>query len=83
MALFGYDSFISTRLTHQETFIRDYDSWPKAEGDSGPWVDYAMACVDQKPLSSLLMGTDDASSYDCISDSIQTPKLLDRESTLR
>jgi hypothetical protein len=79
MALFGYDSFISTRLTHQETFIRDYDSWPKAEGDSGPWVDYAMACVDQKPLSSLLMGTDDASDYDCISDSIQTPKLLDRE----
>ena len=79
MALFGYDSFISTRLTHQETFIRDYDSWPSAEGDSGPWVDYAMACIDQKPLSSLLMGTDDASSYDCISDSIQTPELLDRE----
>lgn len=26
IALFGYDSFISTRLTHQETFIRDYDS---------------------------------------------------------
>jgi hypothetical protein len=79
IALFGYDSFVPTRLAHPEQFIRDYDSYPKANGgDTGPWVDYANACTDQKPLSSLLMGplSQDSISYDCIS-AVRYPEVLD------
>lgn len=78
MALFGYDSFITTRLSHQETFIRDYDSWPRAEdADTGQWVGYT--CVDQKPLSSLLLEPSEASSFDCITDNVQSLEKLDED----
>jgi hypothetical protein len=80
IALFGYDSYIPARLSHQETFIRDYDSWPKANGGStGPWVDYALACVDQKPFASLLLNPDENRILDCITDAVQYPEALDQD----
>lgn len=78
IALFGRGSFIPDRLNNQETFIRDYDSLPKANGGStGQWVDWALVCVDQMPLSSLLRDPDDAASKDCIRDTIQSASQLD------
>jgi len=57
VALFGYNSFIHSGLSHQEAFNRQQDRRPQ--------IDYAIACVGERPFASLLLGPDDSYPRDC------------------
>jgi hypothetical protein len=78
IALFGFDSFISARSDHPEYFIHDYRNSSHAI-KAANWAEYTEACVDQKPLSSLLGGFDGGSSFNCAIGSLQNRRDLDVE----
>lgn len=44
-----------------------------------PWVDYATVCIDQMPLSSLLLQPEHSNPTQCITDTKLDARMLDRE----
>lgn len=65
-ALFGFDSFIAARLEHSERFI-----------DAGPSESTRDVCVDQEPLSSLLLDPTLNEPPTCITNTIYDDAHLD------
>jgi hypothetical protein len=73
MALFGYGSYIPTRLAHPEAYLANttyyYDTPENA-------TNHASTCVDRRPFEALLEPRFRGNS-ECVDDSLRTPAALD------
>ena len=78
IALFGYNSYIPARLNHPDDFIIGDNAWPGYKARWDPST-FGLACMDQKPMSSLLLGPDRDISDGCAEETIQSSEHLDRD----
>jgi hypothetical protein len=75
MALFGYQSFIPTRMNHEASFVREYDS------QAHNFVEGSRSCIGQRPFVSLLSPPDAKYSSGCTRQS-EYAEILDHELAL-